>query len=197
MYIIYYLLLSMIVWDRVSAYTGIHEFSDCHACIWNATEPKYVCRDNYAGTGAFCCTNSSATDPRSAACNTQWCSPMALTDSMKYSACPYMRRQCMYQKNYQTILTKSYDTRTLTMGYNAKKTWRFENSDGCYYELFAADVGENYNFNQEPEATYYINVTVSFQNASVYLNNGTSFKTAGDEQKIILSPFAIYHTYKA
>lgn len=122
---------------------------------------------------------------------------MAKTDSMKYASCPYERKKCIYQNNYQTVLSKAYETRTLSMGYDRRRGWRLANNDGCYYEVFAVDVGENYNFNAEPEATYYINMTVSFSNATVYLNNGTDFYNAADQVTVIYSPFVQFYTYKA
>ena len=56
----------------------------------------------------------------------------------------------------------------------------FRNDDTCYYAIYAPDSG--YNFNQrEVDGAYYINISITYTNSYVYLNNGTNLTTAADE----------------
>ena len=57
----------------------------------------------------------------------------------------------------------------------------FRNQDTCYYAIFAPQVGFNFDMNKEIDGEYFINVSISYANAYVYLNNGTNTTTASDE----------------
>ena len=56
----------------------------------------------------------------------------------------------------------------------------FRDDDMCFYAISAPDSG--YNFDQrEIDGEYFINVTISYESAYVYLNNGTNLTMAADE----------------
>lgn len=56
----------------------------------------------------------------------------------------------------------------------------FRNDDACFYAIYAPTVG--YNFDQRmPDGELYINLSISYTNSYVYLNNGTNLTTAADE----------------
>lgn len=56
----------------------------------------------------------------------------------------------------------------------------FRENDICYHEIYAPDIGGNYNMDEE-DGVYYINMTIVFWNSRVYLNNGTDFFNATNE----------------
>jgi hypothetical protein len=62
--------------------------TSCVGCLSVAN--NFVCKDNVRDTAAYCCPTGSISN----SCRRNYCSPMALTTSMKFFSCPYEPRTC-------------------------------------------------------------------------------------------------------
>ena len=174
------LLIVITLLSLALSYSLLENSSDCESCL--KTFNTYVCRSDQSDLYSYCCSFDSETDQKSKACtNNEFCSNMTLTTSMEYHACPYLPLKCTDQSSSKVEL--NYVNRTYQMKTNENRIGvktGFRNDDTCFYAIYAPDSG--YNFDQrEVDGEYFINVSISYANSYVYMNNGTNLTTAADE----------------
>ncbi len=73
----------------VSAQADVLSMKECVSCLQNTANG--VCKDNLGESISYCCPAKGST---SRSCNRDFCSPKALTTSMRFYTCPYEPRTC-------------------------------------------------------------------------------------------------------
>lgn len=95
-------IICMLLYEA-SGYQSIRSFKDCKTCIdyelsnfdgnnWPVV--GRVCKNDNDESASYCCKNDTLSDNTTRACNYKWCSNMAISDTMKYTACSYHKKKC-------------------------------------------------------------------------------------------------------
>ena len=134
-------------------------------CLQNSTQ--YACKDNVGETISYCCPVNST----SRSCQRDFCSPKALTSSMKFYVCPYEPRAC--GSSTSKLVAEMGKIYTLQSNTNL-----FVQNSICYWTIKSVYTS---NGQAIPNNTYLEIKGVKLQGTSIYVSTGTSAALAKNE----------------
>lgn len=155
--------------SQVKCYSDMATASDCATCLSDSS--NYICKDNTVDTQSYCC---GSTETSVSACKRDICSPSLQTTSMKLYTCPYETKVCGGVDPDRSATLNS--STTIATGS------KFVQYSICYWNIKASDFSNRTTANANLSS---ITVTInSFSNVYLYINNGTSPKTAANQTTV-------------
>ncbi len=162
-------ILASLFATSVIAQIEMTQMSTCVQCFQNIST-NFVCKDNFLETRSYCCSNAQKTNRQ---CNRDVCSTTANTTSMKFYSCPYEPKMCgSTVSKLAAEIGKIYTVQTSSL---------FVLNNVCYWTIQSNYTAKGVN---SPKSTFIEIRGNKIQGVSLYVNNGRSPTTAGNQTTI-------------